>query len=271
MVSRRTLLAATSYALAHTAMAQPAVHQVVIEVSDYPLAFAPVRVNGNTVRALIDTGSSSAVRLSARLARTMKLVLTPVAGRTVQRLDGQRFSVEAGTLDTLGVGDMLEHKFAIEVTGERVESIAAQVGTPFDAILGWNFLSRYSFMLDYRARALRFSEGPLRPAATPDAIPYAVVNHLPVVSARWGGQDVLLLVDTGAPMCNIDTGFARVAAGQTLTAAIDMGARRLTLQWRAKDLSVTRKALGTVGTLGNNLLGQHATTFDTRNQRLYLD
>ena len=230
MWSRRTVLAATGYALACTAVAEPVVRQVAIEISDYPLVFAPVRVNGSAVRALIDTGSSSPVRLSGRLARELKLVLARVAGRMVQPLDGQRLPVEGGTLDTLGVGDMLERQLAIEVTGDRVESIAVQVGTPFDVILGWDFLSRYNFMLDYRGRMLRFSEEPLRPAAVPDAIPYAVINRLPVVSARWGGQDVLLLLDTGAPMCNIDAGFARTPAGQTLSAVIDLGSRRLTLQ-----------------------------------------
>lgn len=281
MWSRRMLFAAAGLALARAArpdqlepaLAPPAptVRQVDIEISAYPLVFAQVRVNGRQVRALIDTGSSSPVRLSTRLAQQLTLVLTPDPGSTVQGLDGRRLAVQRGTVEALTIGDSVHRNMAIEVAADRVESIAAQVGTTFDVILGWGFLSRHNFMLDYRKRVLHFSDSPLQPRGNGVAFDYSVVNRLPVIVARWSDQEVKLLLDTGAPMCNIDAEFAQTPAGQIVSMEVLLGTVRLPLQWRSKDLSVTRRALGVVGTLGNNLLGQYAVYVNTRNRMVTLD
>ena len=254
------------------ATAGSAVHEVAIELSDYPLVFTQVRVNGVAARALVDTGSSSAVRLSARMAQELKLALTPDAKTSVQGLDGRRLALTRGRLDTLALGDALQRNVDIEVAGNRVEAIAAQVGTSFDVVLGWGFLSRTNFVLDYPKRMLRFSAGPLPPPSDQaHAFAYSLVNRLPVVTAGMAGQDVRLLLDTGAPMCNLDAAFGQTLPGQIVSRELQLGGKPLTVEWRAKDLSVTRQALGTVGTLGNNLLGRYTVHVDTRNQTISLD
>ncbi len=270
-------LVVAGHGLAQQLAATPApatatVHQLPIEVSSYPLVFVQVRVNGKEVRALLDTGSSAAVRLSTRLAQDLQLVLVADAKATVQGLDGRRLAVQSGTLDTFSLGDARDKDVAVEVAGDRVESVSAQVGTPFDVMLGWGFLARYNFILDYRKRELRFSEGALPPPSSQGAaIHYSIANRLPVVTARIAGQDIKLLLDTGAPMCNLDAAFAQAPPGRIVSRELVLGGKPLAVEWRAKDLSVTRQALGTSGTLGNNLLGLHAVHVNTRDQTITLD
>ena len=281
MWSRRTVLVASGLTLVRgsatgqsgTAPGRDALgaNQVSLEISDYPLLFAPVRINGTPVQALIDTGSSSSVRLSARLAQALGLVLVTDARSVVQALDGRRLAVQRAAVDTLAVGDWVESNFEVEVAGNRIESISAQVGTSFDAILGWGFLSRRNFMLDYRRRVLRFSESPQQPAPKSVPIAYTVVNRLPVVAGLWDQRPLKLLLDTGAPMCNIDTLFAGVPTGEIVLKDLILGSMNLPIQWRVKDLAVTRQALGSAGTLGNNLLRQYAVFVDVRNRLIYLE
>ena len=250
------------------------VHEVPLELSDYPLVFVQVQVNGKPVRALVDSGGSSPIRLSSRLAQGLKLELFPDAKASVRGLDGRPLPVARGTLATFALGDALEHGVDIEVVGERVESISAQTGTAFDVILGWGFLSRYHFALDYRKRLLQFSASPLPLPASQSrvlTVPYSIVNRLPVIAARVAGQDVKLLLDTGAPMCNIDAQFAQTAVGNIVSRELLLDGRPLAVEWRAKDLSATRNALGTMGTLGNNLLRQYTVRVDTRRQMLTLE
>ena len=281
MWSRRTVLVASGLALVRgsatgqsgTVPGRDALgaNQVSLEISDYPLLFAPVRINGTPVQALIDTGSSSSVRLSARLAQALGLVLVTDARSVVQALDGRRLAVQRTAVDTLAVGDWVESNFEVEVAGNRIESISAQVGTSFDAILGWGFLSRRNFMVDYRRRVLRFGESPQQPAPKSVPISYTVVNRLPVIAGLWDQRPLKLLLDTGAPMCNIDTLFAGVPTGEIISKDLILGSMNLPIQWRVKDLAVTRQALGSAGTLGNNLLRQYAVFVDVRNRLIYLE
>ena len=76
-----------------SARADPSVE---LELSEYGLVFAMLRVQGEEVRALIDTGSASGVRLSARLASRLGLELSTVPGATVAGLDGRSMPVQRG-------------------------------------------------------------------------------------------------------------------------------------------------------------------------------
>ena len=233
-----------------------------MQVSDYPLAFVGLVVNGVTVLALIDTGSSTALRLSSRLASRLKLTLTARPNAFTQGLDGQRIPLQTGQAHRVEIGGLVQEGVSIEVAGERIESIAAQVGTAFDAVLGWGFMAHQPFVLDYPNRRLTFSAG-----ATPSApssgleVAVATTQGLPVVQGRIGDTPVRLLLDTGAPMCNIDQTLAGAPAGALLALDLTLANTRMPMQWRVKDLSAQRRVAQTEGTIGNNFLLRHVVAF----------
>ena len=246
-------------------------YSIAVQLSEYRLVFVEVLVNGEPARALVDTGSSAAVRVSERMAQRLRLDLKVDPASSVTGLDGRRLALQRGRLETLTVGDLALRQVEVEVAARRIEDISAQVGTPFDVVLGWGFLSRYHFALDYPKRLLRFSASPLPPPTQGLTIPYSIVNRLPVVTASIAGQSVQLLVDTGAPMCNIDAAFANTAIAQIVSRELVLDGKPQPVEWRVKDLAVTRNALGTVATLGNNLLGRHTLHVDILRQTITLD
>lgn len=257
----------------HNSIDEPSVHRIPVYLSTYPLVFAPVLVQGQAAQALVDTGSAAAVRISTRLAKRLGVDLSPVRGAFAQGLDGQRMAILRGQLEQLALGSLATGPVEVEVTGERIESISAQVGTAFDVVLGWSFLAQYHFVLDYRTRLLQLSGSPLPPAAVPGVpfvFPFVVVQRLPVISAHLDGQPVHLLLDTGAPMCNVDTSFSSEPIGQIVTQPLLLATRHLQVQWRVKDLALQRRSLGAVGTLGNNLLREYALHVNPREQTITL-
>jgi predicted aspartyl protease len=245
-------------------------YQVPIELSDYNLIFTKVSVNGKEVLALIDTGSSSPVLLSSTLAGELKLPLTDDKNSTTRGLDGKTYPIQRGQVETLNIGDYQKRGVLIQVAGDRIETVARQVKTPFDIILGWEFLAEKYFLLDYKRRVLQFSDDPLQMGEDGLSASYSVVNKVPVIKGTLDKEEVMLLFDTGAPMCNIDAGYAHEKSGQVIPKEVTIGGKKLALQWRVKDLSVTKKSLGNVGTIGNNLLSLHAVYFDTNKKMIHL-
>jgi predicted aspartyl protease len=246
-------------------------HQVALEVSAYQLVFVTVQVNGVATRALVDTGSSSALRLSTRLARQLQLPLAPHPTATVRGIDGRPNPVQRGTLATLALGTLDLREQPFEVAGDRIETISAQVGTAFDAVLGWGFLSRRNVVLDYQRRLLQFGDATQPPAGPNSAVAYKVVNGLPVVNALLGGRNVTMLIDSGAPMCNIDIAEAGAVAGNIVTRELQLGSMRQPVEFRVKDLTIMRRSLGASGTLGNNLFDRRVLRFDVGQQTLGID
>jgi len=246
-------------------------HELPLLLSDYGLVFTRITVQGRPVLALVDTGSASGLRLSERIARELQIELHPVPGTTVRGLDGQVLEVQRGRLASLELGNMTLGPIDFEVTGTRIETIARQVKTPFDAVLGWRFLARSDLELDYPKRTLRLGQDLSSPRALATiSLPYADTKGVPLVQGLVGGQPVRLLVDTGAPMCNLDAELAREAKGEVVERQLSIGTWSGMVRWRVKDLAVTRQALGSTATLGNNFFNRHVVHFRVLEQTLLL-
>ncbi len=233
-----------------------------MQVSDYPLAFVDIVIDGVGARALIDTGSSTTLRLSTRLASRLKLALAARPNAFMQGLDGRRIALQTGQVQRVEIGGLVQDALTIEVAGERIETIGEQVGTSFDAVLGWGFMARQPFVLDFPKRRLTFAADATLPAL-PLGLEVAVTTTqgLPVVQGRIGNTPARLLLDTGAPMCNIDLPMAGAPAGAVLTLDLTLANTSIPMQWRVKDLSAQRRASQTDGTIGNNFLLRHVVAF----------
>ena len=150
-------------------------------------------------------------------------------------------------------------------------SVASQVGTAFDAVLGWAFLSRWNIAMDYRQRLLDFGGTPLTPAEGAVTLPFADIGGLPVVTGRIREQAVQLLLDTGAPTCNVDTRLVPdLRAGALVEHELQLADHRFSVHWRVKDLSALHSALGSLGVIGNNLLGRQRFQLDISRRTLTL-
>jgi len=247
------------------------VHELPLLLSDYGLVFTWITVQGRRVLTLVDTGSASGLRLSERLANELRIELQPIPDAKVRGLDGKVLEVQRGRLASVALGDMAMGPTDFEVTGTRIETIARQVRTPFEAVLGWGLLARSDLELDYPGRTLRLGQGASSAGALATlSLPYVDPKGVPVVHGLVGGQPVRLLVDTGAPMCNVDATLVQEASGEVVERQLSLGFWSGMVGWRVKDLTVTRQALRSAATLGNNFLSRHVVNFRVRDQTLML-
>jgi len=248
------------------------VYHATLELSDYNLLFTPVKINGHEARALIDSGNYRAVQLSSTLAQSLKLALTKT-DETLKHHEGKDLSLATGRIDSLAVGDYEQRDVEVGVIEGDIEKIAAQVGTKFDVILGWGFISRFHMLLDYKRLSMRFSARPLATGASAFSLKYSLVNRAPVVRGSVGPgnvEEVNFLFDTGAPTCSLDLDLANAPKGAKVSRDLTLAERRIPLEFRAKDLTVIRKSLGCVGVIGNNLLMQYAVYFDPDAKMIHL-
>ncbi|MEW6206891.1 MAG: aspartyl protease family protein [Acidobacteriota bacterium] len=232
-----------------------------MELSDYNLLFTRVKIDDRDALALIDSGSFRAVQLSSTLAQEIKLALTET-GKVAKRHEGKEIYLRSGHIDSLAVGDYTRRDVSIEVIEGDIENISSQVKTKFDVILGWGFLSQFHALLNYKELSMKFGAKLLITDANALRLNYSVVNGVPVVKAKVNNEEVSLLFDTGAPMCNLDISSAQASAGAKVSRDVLIADRRLAMEFRAKDLSVIRKSLGCVGVIGNDFLSHYVVCFD---------
>jgi hypothetical protein len=267
-LQRATLIAALLL-LSSAPLSAATVYKNALQISSYNLLFTKVKVNGMEVLALIDSGSFRTVALSSTLALELKLSLTETQ-KVARRYEGKDYYLKQGRLNSFTIGDYQKRAVEVDVVEGDIENIARQVGTDFQVILGWGFLSQYYTLLDYKNLSMQFSETPLAMGKDKLSINYSVVNNVPVIKSVIDNQAVNLLFDTGAPMCNIDISIAGAPKGEKVSKEALIEKNGLQLEWRVKDLSAIRKSLGCAAVIGNNFLKSYAIYFDTGNKIIYL-
>src|SRR5262245_12883 len=246
------------------------IHRHPIELSAYGLIFTRVQVNGGEAVALVDSGSFRTIQLSSSLAAELHLSTTET-NKVARRYEGKEIRLRRAWVEKLVIGDDSKSDLELDVIEGDIEQIAGQVGTKFDVILGWGFLSRYHVLLDYKNLQMQWIESPLEAGQETMSFAYTIVNNVPVVQGTIDGRPVNFLFDTGAPMCNLDLSLTREPAGGKVSKEVSLGANKLSQEFRVKDISVIRQSLGCNAVIGNNLLSGYKVYLDTTNKviRLY--
>lgn len=257
-MTRRSLLAVALATAVSPSWAQEGAAPVPFFLSDYQLPFVEVFIGQRRALALIDSGSVRGVQISERLATKISLDLSD-SGATTRRYAGSRASLR-GRLEAISIGPWTFASQDVDVSPGDIEQISRQVKTDFDAILGWPLLSARGFTLDYRDRTLTLeaAETTIEPRLAVELAPAI----LPVTRLRIGECEAAALIDTGAPMCNLDVSLAGGAAAGTIVGRpTRIGAAELELEYRVKDLAAIRETLGCAAVLGNNLLARYRLRF----------
>lgn len=245
------------------------VYKNAIQISPYNLIFTRIKINGKEVTALIDSGSFRALQLSSTLAQELKIPLVQTT-TVLRRYEGKDFFLKSGQIDKLIVGNYEKQKAAIDVVEGDIENISKQVGTNFEAILGWGFISQFYTRIDYKKLSMQFSESPLESQKGKLKLNYSVVNQAPVVIGTVDNRAVNLLFDTGAPMCNLDVSIAGAPKNEKVSKELQIANHKISLEWRVKDLTAIKKSLDSVAVIGNNFLKSYAVYFDTKNKVIHL-
>jgi predicted aspartyl protease len=136
---------------------------------------------------LVDTGTVPSV-LDRRIAQALHLT------GTVEKLDvlTKKLDSEFVVAPKMRLGPLRAD--AVRVAVRDLSFAEEALGTPIDAMIGFDFLGQSSFTIDYKSRKIVF--GPIDPSLT--AIPYEAYPGYALVEMKLQQRSLRLLVDTGA-------------------------------------------------------------------------
>jgi len=257
---------------AYTSLAQSAeVYSAAVQLSSFNLLFAKVTINDRPVLALVDFGSPRSIEISSSLAVRLGVALNNVPVKTSAPEDNL-FPLQSGKVQRFGMGDFEAKNVTVEVTRDHIEKIAARVNTTFDAIIGWGFFSRYDVLLDYKNSFLQFSNTPFNCNACKYQFGYAVKNGVPVIEGvHIDTAKTNFLLDTGAPMSNIDVSLVRFELpGATVSKVIRIDRLSFEPIFRVMDLGIIKQAANCKGVLGNNFLADYTLCINRAQKTVYL-
>jgi predicted aspartyl protease len=141
---------------------------------------------------LVDTGTTSNLIISPRLAANLKL--KEVGTRRIS--DAKQNSVIVGSvvaIDSIEVGGV---QFAPRTA--LVTPLQRAGRSVFEGILGFDLFRDRLLTLDFRRHKLLLDKGNLPPAADANVIPFQSKNGIPVVTIIVNSQAIEAAIDTGA-------------------------------------------------------------------------
>ncbi|MBV8726509.1 MAG: hypothetical protein JO233_01885 [Candidatus Eremiobacteraeota bacterium] len=214
---------------------------------------------------MIDTGSFIALQVSQGLADHLNLT-SVTSNISIEGYDFGATGVRLARINALEVGGVRQITREAAVSN-RIESVAKEVGTAFEAILGMGFLAKRDVVIDYTTLQLNLDDRPRRRVAVD--VPLEMVNFAPIVVGAADGKAIKFLVDTGAPSCVLDSATFALPANTFAERKIRVGAHTQRVRCLGGDLSLN-KPLGISGVIGNNFLKGYALSFNRGDDRLQL-
>lgn len=207
-----------------------------------PLPLIQVKVNGQEVSFILDTGGGEVI-LDPELAQ--KAGVVSVGSETGTFAGGKSAEVGQGRLNTLTLGEFTVHNVPVAIQSTKRFAAAAR-GKQVDGILGTVLLYHFLSTIDYGKGELVLRRRP-SPSAKPQATPATNSQDIEVpfwlagdhLMVAWGrvnqSAPVLLLVDTGAagvgftgPRSLLDEAGIKLATGSEAEGGGGGGAVKIT-------------------------------------------
>lgn len=164
--------------------------------------FLPAKVGRVAYWAVVDTGSTRTV-VAHRVSARFEFLRRKTAGGIFRQVETHLVKIPL-----------------IEVLGKRYEDLSAVVRPrASDSIISWKLLLGTDVLFDRRLTldfgAKRVEVGPPERLTSLDGrVPLHCPRGRPFVQARFGGRPVVAFIDTGAPVCHLNSRFGRLEAQQ---------------------------------------------------------
>lgn len=245
-----------------------------IEISEYGLLFTEVVVNGEKVKAMIDFGDPHVIMLSGSLVKKQKLKTT-TSDRVGYNMNGEELKFFEGSAEQVEVNGLKLSDVDFTSSPGEMEGVSEQIGTRFDAALGWGFFSRYTFTLDYSKAQILLEKGAQVRSGEGFVMDYDKSGNYMTLKADFGEKQGNLIIDTGSPVTYLHSKFLDQPAtgkneyGQDYQQIETLfGETRLTLNYEMRDLSILAN-INAVGIIGGDILKKYQITVDPAKQTMY--
>lgn len=172
--------------------------ELVLERTPYGLLFTRITVAEAPLVALVDFGDPYTLQLATSFLEASGLDAAP-RGRRFVTMAGEELELLEGTAQDVRIGGTHLGRVTFGSAPGEIDAVAEQVGTPFQAAVGWGFFGQRRFVLDLAASRITLGID-----ACPDAslatVPIASGGAYLIVAGAIGALPVRFLVDTGSPL-----------------------------------------------------------------------
>ena len=173
------------------------------EKTDYGLVFTTINVNNQEVRAMVDFGDMHILQLSSTLTAELRID-TEKAGYRVSDVFGNTWDVMQGIVNQLTVGSWTESDVKFTSQEGEMEAVSAQIGTQFNAVLGWGYFKRYFTEIDYSNSTFTLSDNESFLDNIVFTVPFQKDANQLIIKAKVKGQEMNFMIDTGSPVTVVD-------------------------------------------------------------------
>ncbi len=245
-----------------------------IEKNQQGFIFAMIEINGEKVKAMIDFGDPHVLMVSTREAKKQEIKLTDTGDR-MQHINGQPMTLYSGVAKSLKVSGRKLEAVEFFSAANEIEGVSEQVGTTFDAVLGWGFFSQSNFSMDYKNLTIEFLKEEDR-TMLGNPIEYAKSSNYIVLPIFIAGKEANVILDTGSGISLVDQNWAkpfkktRSPQGfPMIREKIRKGDLNLEQDFELMDLSMLR-TLNAIGILGSDFINRFKLTFIPDENLIYL-
>ncbi|MGQ8364311.1 hypothetical protein [Glaciecola sp. 1036] len=148
-----------------------------------------------------------------------------------------------------------------------MESVSEQIGTEFNAVVGWGYFSHYFTEIDYQNGVFNLYKTSPESTETLSGVRFNTDAGPLIFSATLNNKEVNLMLDTGSPVSVFDPSKADISAVDDVQFTVNNQVVKVAKY--EQDLSVLAD-LGVVGIVGGDFLAQYKVLIDPKNKRLYL-
>ena len=237
-----------------------------LERNQFGFIFTSIIVNGQAVKALIDFGDPNILQLSSRFTKENNIAVEATNGQAMH-VDGSTFSIDKGLTDLVKIGNWAHEDVAFKSSPGEIESVSEQIGTHFDAVLGWGYFKQYFTAMYYAKNTFVLSK--VKPQINEILLrkPYNTNSNYLSVEVDIDEEKANFILDTGSSYSFIDSTYVTQRDIDTLE--FKLGENDLLLQLQPMDLSILRQ-INAVGIIGADFLNKYEILIDPFEKELIL-
>lgn len=211
------------------------VNTLEFEKSPYGLIFTKLMLEGKEVNTMIDFGDPNILQISSSLVDKLKMPVT-ATGAKARFISGEEFDINAGIVDQITIGKKVYEHLNFSSSLNEMESVSKQIGTTFNASIGWGYFKQYHTVMDYKNQKFELYDMPYTKQRAEASIPFSKgASHL-ILPITVNQKKVYATIDTGSSVSVIDKALYE-ELGQT-SFSMKIGDKKFDQQFYAEDLSV---------------------------------
>lgn len=235
-----------------------------IEKSNYGLIFTDIQINGKNVKAMIDFGDPNVLQLSSQFVNKGGFEVKKTNAVAKDKF-GNTFDINKGVAKEVVIGLWKNVDIEFSSSPNEMESVAKEINTKFDAVVGWGYFSKYYTEVNYKASTFMLYKEKPKNRNILFSSPYNKNSNYLSIPVVINSKKQNLIIDTGSPITVFHSEFYNENGRENLS--FDIENKSFSLKPQSQELSMV-KQLNAVGIIGGDFLGKYKVIIDPVEKKL---